>query len=140
MSVYDPKDLTRKKGIIAYLIHMIAADGTIEKVERKFVLHVGRQLQLSPTLLDEVESNIDDYVGIAPPNEQDRMSILYYLLFAMAVDGKIHQKEEELCYQFGLKLGFRESMTRDLINVMKRFLNKELPQDALLNEIKKYMN
>ena len=68
------------------------------------------------------------------------MTILYYLLFTMAVDGQIHEEEEKLCYELGLRLGFRENMTRDLINVMKRFLNKKLPQEALLKEIRKYLN
>lgn len=130
----------RRKGILAFLIQMIAADGKVERVERKFVLDVGRQLEVTPGELDEIESNPHAYKIDPPPNEQERMTILYYLLFTMAVDGVIHKEEEKLCYEFGLRLGFREDMTRDMINVMKRFLNKKLPKDALLAEIKKYMN
>lgn len=132
--------MERQKAILAHLIRMIGADGEIQRVERKFVLNVGKQLKVSPAELDEIEANLDDYEISPPPDEQERMTILYYLLFAMAVDGVIHEEEEKLCYDFGLKLGFRETMTRDMINVMKQFLNKKLPEGALLTEIKKYMN
>jgi uncharacterized tellurite resistance protein B-like protein len=138
-SDYDD-EMERRKSVLAYLIRMIAADGKVERVERKFVLSVGRELEISPEELDAIEAHPENYEINPPPEEQERMTILYYLLFTMAVDGEIHQDEETLCYKLGLKLGFREGMTRDMINVMKRFLNKKLPKDALLKEIKKYMN
>jgi hypothetical protein len=68
------------------------------------------------------------------------MNIFYFILFAMAVDGEIKQEEERFAYQASLRLGFNDRMTADLLVVMKRYLNKVMPPDALLLEVKKYMN
>ena len=134
------EEITRRKAIVSLLIKMTASDGQVKEVEEKLTSNIALQLGLTPEDIEEVTTYPDKYEMIPPPPEQDRMSILYYLLFAMAVDGKIHEDEERMCYKIGLRLGFNEHMTRDLINVMKKFLNKEIPQDALLNEIKKHMN
>ena len=64
------KALKRKKATIAFLIRMIGADGKIERVERKFVLNVGKQLKISPAELDEIEQNLDQYDLSPPQNEQ----------------------------------------------------------------------
>jgi uncharacterized tellurite resistance protein B-like protein len=134
------EEITRRKAIVSLLIKMTASDGDVKEVEEKLTSNIALQLGLTLEDIEEVTTYPDKYEMIPPPPEQDRMSILYYLLFTMAVDGKINEDEERMCYKIGLRLGFNEHMTRDLINVMKKFLNKEIPQDALLNEIKKHMN
>ncbi|MFT5167945.1 MAG: putative tellurite resistance protein B-like protein [Saprospiraceae bacterium] len=134
------EEIVHRKAIISLLIKMTAADGQVKEVEEKLTSDVARQLGLSTEDIEEVTTYPEKYEMKPPPPEQDRMSILYYLLFTMAVDGQIQEDEERMCYKTGLRLGFNEHMTRDLINVMKKFLNKEIPQDALLNEIKKHMN
>ncbi len=134
------EELIRRKAVISILIKMASADGNIDDIERKFVEDVARQLGLSVEDIDEVFEYPNKYEIKPPPPEQERMTILYYLLFTMSVDGKIDEAEEKLCYKVGLRLGFNEYMTRDLIQVMKQYLNKELPSDALLNTIKRHMN
>ena len=119
---------------------MASADGRIDLIEKKFINDVAGQLGMSAEDLDEITAYPDKYEIKPPPPEQERMTIFYYILFMMAVDGKIHEKEEQMCYKTGLRLGFNEQMCRDLIDVMKKFLNKEIPSDALLNAIKRYMN
>jgi RAB protein geranylgeranyltransferase component A len=68
------------------------------------------------------------------------MTILYYLLFMMRVDGVIDQQEEQLVHEAGFRLGFNEKMVDDLIHVMKTYLNKEIPPEVMLQQIKKYLN
>lgn len=134
------EELERRKAVLALLVKMSLVDGHIAPIERKFIHGVAQELGLDLVALEEVLTNPERYEISPPPPEQERMSILYYVLFTMSVDGVIHEKEENLCYTIGLKLGFNEHLTRDLINVMKRFLNKEIPRNALLNEVKKHMN
>lgn len=140
MSRNYKKEIERRKGIIGLLIQMTFIDGKVDDIEKQFVYGVAKELGLTTEDIEEVVLHPEDFRMTPPPPEQERMSILYYVLFAMSVDGEIHEEEEKLCYKIGLRLGFNEHMTRDLINVMKKFLNKKVPQNALLNEIKKHMN
>ena len=133
-------EINRRKAITGLLIQMISSDGDIAPKEQTLVLDIALQLGLSKEDIEEVIKSPAKF-DLQPPHlEEDRMTILYYFLFTMAVDGEIHEEEEKLCYKIGLRLGFNEHLTRDLIKVMKKFLNQKIPKDALLNEIKKHMN
>ena len=50
------------------------------------------------------------------------------------------KQEEELCFKFGLRLGFAHQMVRDMIEVVKNYAIGDIPPDELLDQIKKYLN
>ena len=68
------------------------------------------------------------------------MTILYYLLFLMEVDGEISRQEEQLVEHFGMLLGFRIELTRELISVVKSYSNRALPPEEMLKHIRKFLN
>ena len=130
----------RNMAIIAMLVKMAEADNDLDLAEQEFILDVAYQIGLNGDEIEEIFTSPNKFVLKPPRNEEDRMTILYYLLFMMRIDGKIMPKEEEMCYKAGLRLGFHHALVTDLIKVMKKYLHRELPEDALLNEIKKYLN
>lgn len=134
------EELERRKAVIALLIKMSTADGRVDELEKNFVYGVAAQLELNRDDLVDVIKDPSQFDIQPPPPEQERMTILYYVLFTMTVDGEIHEAEEKMCYEVGLRLGFNEHQTGDLIRVMKKFLNKQIPPGVLLAEIKKHMN
>lgn len=137
----DYKEIkARNMAVLAMLVQMAEADGDLDLAEQEFILDVAYQVQLTGDEVEEIFTHPKKFVLIPPRNEEDRMTILYYLLFMMRIDGKILPKEEELCYKAGLRLGFNHDMVTDLIFVMKKHLHEELPEDALLNVIRKYLN
>jgi hypothetical protein len=139
-----PEDYLQQKQhrqrIISLLLEMTEIDKKLDAREEKFILDVATHLRLTPSDMEEVKAAPEKFHFTPPSLEMERMNILYYILFAMAVDGKIEIEEERFAYKASLRLGFNERMTADLILVMKKYLNQIMPQDALLEEVKKYMN
>ena len=101
---------------------------------------VAESIGLDMFTVKEVLENPSNYRLESPPDEQERMTILYYLLFMMCVDGKIEPQEEKLIHEAGFRLGFNELLTADLIKVMKKYLTKDIPPEAMLEQIRKYLN
>ncbi|MFT4663957.1 MAG: hypothetical protein ACI8YQ_001602 [Polaribacter sp.] len=134
------KEKKHRQSIISLLLEMTASDNALNARETKFVLDVATHLKLTPSDIQEVKDNPANFIFSPPALEHERMNIFYFILFAMAVDGEIKQEEERFAYQASLRLGFNDRMTADLLVVMKRYLNKVMPPDALLLEVKKYMN
>ena len=130
----------RNMAILAMLVQMAEADNDLDLAEQEFILEVAYQVGLTGDEVEEIFTEPSKFVLKPPKNEEDRMSILYYLLFMMRIDGKILPKEEEMCYKAGLRLGFNHDMVSDLIQVMKNYLFEELPEDALLDVVRKYLN
>jgi hypothetical protein len=58
----------------------------------------------------------------------------------MDIDGVVSQDEEDLLKEFGMRLGFRLSLTTELINEIKHHAAASVPADALLRHIRKYLN
>lgn len=130
----------RNMAILAMMVQMAEADNDLDLAEQEFILEVAYQINLNGEEVEEIFTTPEKFVLKPPKNEEDRMTILYYILFMMRLDGKILPKEEEMAYKAGLRLGFNHDMVTDMIQVMKNYLLEELPEDALLNIIRKYLN
>jgi len=131
---------TLKKATLALLMQMTVSDEQIAPIEEKYIEYVAKELSVSLLDVNDIRDNPDRFDLKPPQEEQERMTILYYLLFTMRIDGKIDKREEELCYKAALKLGFNHQMVSDLIAVIKNNKGLDLPTDSLIKEIKKYMN
>lgn len=130
----------RNRATIAMLIKMVMIDNKIDPAEKKFLGDIASQLGIIQEDIATIIEKPEEFALQPPAAEEDRMRILYYLLFMMRVDGKIPPEEEKLCYKAGLRLGFNEQLTGDLIRIMKTSLNEEIPPDAMINVVKKYLN
>jgi hypothetical protein len=129
-----------KRSIIALLLRLQASDSAKHLHEFAYIHKVATHLGLNAHDVLSVEDALDDYPLRPPSNEKERMTILYYLLFLMDMDGTITKEEEQLVEQFGMRLGFRIALTSELIQVVKSHADRPLPPDALLKQIKKYLN
>jgi len=75
-----------------------------------------------------------------PETEMQRMSILYYLLFLIKIDSDVSDTEIKMVKEFGFKLGFRARLVDELTTLMKEYEGGKVPQEAMLEKIKKYQN
>ena len=126
--------------IISLLVQQAKSDEDFSRIEKRYLKYAGDQLKVSDVELARIRSNPAAYTIAPPPDEHKRVMILYYTLFMMKADQKITKEEEILCYRIGTRLGFRDEMIENLINVMRNYLNQNLPPDAMLNEIKPFLN
>ena len=134
------QDVERNRSIIALLCEMARADMEHSRIEEKYIEFVADQLGVVPEELTLIKSKPEQFPFTPPSGEQDRMTILYYLLFTMRVDRVIRQKEEDMAHSIGLRLGINPALTQDLIRVMKNNNGKDIPENAMLDQIKKYLN
>jgi len=129
-----------KRSIIAMLIRLQLSDNVKHLHEFAYIHRVAEHLGLTEEDVLSVEKALDKYPLNPPSDEKDRMTILYYLLFLMEVDGEVSKKEEQLVEHFGMLLGFRIELTRELIAVVKSYTNKAIPPEEMLGQIKKFLN
>ena len=138
--MFEEYDLAQRKSIIALLFKLAKSDDSVSNIEKLYLRDIANSIGIDSLSIDEIIQNPEAYPLKVPLNERERMTILYYLLFMMRVDGRIEKGEEKLIYTASFRLGFNEKLTEDLIGVMKTYLNKELPPDLMLTLVKKYLN
>jgi len=126
--------------IIALLLKLARKDGHFDEREFSFIVQVCKSLGVPMEEMREIQLKIDDYSFSAPKTEEERMTVLYYLLFCMKSDHVVSEEEIKLIQKMGFKLGFREQLTDDLIRTVQQHSDQKLPPDLLLKSLQKYMN
>jgi len=126
--------------ILKILLHTSLADGELSKEEFSYLVHVANLFHIDPEELRNMYSDKSELNEILPRDEQDRMNILYHLLFMVDADKIIADKEISILHHFGFKLGFSESMINDFILTFKHYDIDDLSPNAMIDIIKKYKN
>lgn len=133
-------ELALKKYIIAMIVQEAQADAHFSTLEKRYLSFVAKDLGISEAEVAAIRLNPGNYEIAPPQNEQERMNVLYFLLFMLRSDKEISKEEEALCHHIGFRLGFRRELISDLINVMRDCLDKEIPPHAMVDRIKTYLN
>ncbi|MFZ1705053.1 MAG: hypothetical protein WAT79_11960 [Saprospiraceae bacterium] len=126
--------------LLKILTHLAKVDGQLNEKEFAYLAHVCEKLKVSIEEIRHAVLSTEELNEILPSDEQDRMMVLYHLLFMMDADKIVDEKEEKMIYHYGLKLGFSEYMVRDFIDVFKKYDLDDLPPNAMLSIIQKYQN
>ena len=125
-----------KHALVKLLLMTAKSDGDFDHREKRFILHVLKLLGLTSDDLKDPQ----DIDNVYPESEQMRMTILYYLLFLIRSDRTINHAETDFVKKMGLQLGFNTKMVDKMVDVMKKYLDEDLPKEALLDSIKPYLN
>ena len=126
--------------LISILVHLSFSDNHFDTSELSYILNVGRHLGVGDHI---VESMIKDPYVVdiqIPEPEEDRMTILYYMLFLMKIDRKINEEERGLIHHYGFKLGFSRAQIDDFLDLMAHYKDSRVPTDEMISIIKRYKN
>lgn len=139
MDWLNKNDDDLKSSILNVLIELSRVDNEVSGKELLYILDIGKLYNVDQ---EEIRKLLYEPKGpvVIPTSEKDRMTILYFMLFLMKMDGKVLPQEENIIFHYGFKLGFNESLIREMIVVIKEHLGKKLPPDELIKRVKKYLN
>lgn len=129
-----------RAAVISMLLRMMEADGHTDRTEYLYILKVAYEMGMTQGDIAALTPEDLNRKGKMPESERDRMTILYYLLFMMDMDGIITPEEESLIREFGYILGFRIDLVADLIRVIKNHHTGGSPTDEMLDTIRTYLN
>lgn len=134
------EDIEKKKSHLLTVLMMIDADDDEHAHEVRFIYEVGERYGFSPDEVDELRKNPYDIGYELPTEEVERMNLLYDMFFTMKIDGSINEDEANVFRTIGKLMGFNQLMLEDFIQVARQYVGQPIPEQALLNIIRKYMN
>ena len=132
--------LDQKQTHILTLLMLAEADDRDHVNEIRFINNVAGRIGLSESDVQEIDKHPERLTFSLPESEEDRMTVLYDLLFLMKIDGDVAEEEKELVRELGVRLGFRISMVEEFIQTIAKYVGQQVPSNALLDIIRKYMN
>jgi len=138
---WDSLDTEEKnKAILKMLIYLSKADAHFQDQELGYLSYFCRNTRLDPSLIETYKDTSYDIYHVLPNDEQSRMNILFHLLFTLNADSVVHEDEERTIYKLAFRLGFGENITKDFIQIMKTYPIQKLPNEVMINVIRKYSN
>ena len=140
MDFYSSFDENIKKSYLLMLIKIEEADNKIDINEEAFIEYIAGKLGLTEKDINEIRRHPAKFEFKLPDNVDDRLRIFYSLLYMMGIDGEIQEREKEMCRKLGFRLCINPVLVDDLIDIMVRNLNKRIPEDQMVNAVKKYLN
>lgn len=139
MNLDELGEAAKKENILLIMISMSKVDGVIHDNEMLYILQLGLSMGMTEADIRDISVRQNPALFV-PASEADRMTIFYYLVFLIKIDGEISQEEKDMMYHFGLKLGFNHLMVSNIIRVVQANMGQKLPPDAILKEVRKYLN
>jgi len=122
------------KRVVYYMIQMAEADDHFSADETQYLYDIADANDIDARVIFTGDK------GLKPKDELDRVTILYYLIFMMKLDGKITSSESVMLRKAGLELGFRPSMIEEFIHLAVLRVKDRIAPNELLDIIRKYQN
>jgi len=130
----------KTKELLSALIQLSKADNYFDEFEFTYLLKVGRHIGLEDEVVETMIKQSKKLPLTIPKNEEERMTILYYMLFLMKINNIINDEEKELVHHYGFKLGFSANMIDDFIRLMENSGQRKVKTTDMIKVIRKYQN
>ena len=131
---FEHQYLTYKKNHIRNLLALARADGHMHEKEIKLLYKIGKRYGLKERQITTlIESEEKCSINI-PDNHNDKMDLLYDLIWMVHADERIDKNEIDFCEDVVRQFGLKKELVKWLI---KLFDNDKPPAQEEWEEIKK---
>ena len=108
----------KKLAFFQNLLLVATADGYVDKMESDFLVLIGDQLGLTEEDTKPIADNFATLSFIVPEDGMQRTVELQTLVMMMLQDGKLSQKEYQLCLDYTRRIGYSDDMLNDMVRTL----------------------
>ncbi|HEX3009641.1 MAG TPA: hypothetical protein VHO90_18700 [Bacteroidales bacterium] len=121
----------------ANLVRLAKADGILDDSEHQYLYKLGKRINMTPEEVDVFISKPLTDAFIPPFELEEKFEQLHDMIAVILADGTIDQAEKKLCRSFIIGLGFEDSKTDKIIEVITRLINEKLDHDTAFERFRK---
>lgn len=130
----------KEEELIRVLVSLSRSDDDFNAREFAYILDVAVKLGMDKDRFEALVRDQAEPEWQSPPSEHERMRIFYYLLFLMKIDREVRDEEKDMIHYFGFQLGFNRAMINDFVDLVSEYKDERLPEQEMLDIIRKYNN
>ncbi|NDK55605.1 TerB family tellurite resistance protein [Pontibacter fetidus] len=105
----------KKLSFFQNLILVATADGYVDEMESDFLVMIGDQLGLTEEDTTPIADNLATLSFIVPEEGLQRTMELQTLVMMVVQDGKVEEREYNLCLDYTRRIGYSKEMLDNLI-------------------------
>lgn len=117
------------------LLEMAVADGHFHESEKELIKNIAKQNGISDTQLAEIQSNPGKVRFEVPTDAKEKFHQLFELVQMMTIDKHVHSNEQNLAQLFAVKFGYKHSVARELVEVIRENIKNGSTADETLKRV-----
>jgi uncharacterized membrane protein YebE (DUF533 family) len=110
----------KKLSFFQNLILVATADGFVDSMESDFLVMIGDQLGLTEEDTSPIADNLPTLSFIVPEEGMQKTVELQTLVMMVLQDGKVEDKEYQLCLDYTRRIGYSKDMLDGLISDLSK--------------------
>jgi uncharacterized tellurite resistance protein B-like protein len=134
MAWFEGKDAKQRKSALVTVLRVMLADGKIDAREQVFLAKVAGRLGIKEKEFKKVLANPSAVEFHPPKDDKERICQLFDVILMMLADGRVDQREMELCIHAASRLGFRTSTVPTLVNGIVQKINQGAAREQVATE------
>lgn len=115
-----PKDKKIKLEHFANLVAVAYSDGYLEAHEKQFLSERAEEYGLAAEDVKKLFDMAAELKFVVPQNDEEKEEQLSDAVYMAMIDGKVHEKEYDLCLKIAQKLDFRKKDLDYVIELTKQ--------------------
>lgn len=121
----------------ANLVRLAKADGIIDDSEHQILYKLGKRINMTHEEVDVFISKPLTDAFIPPIELEDKFEQLHDMIAVILADGNIDADEKRLCRSFIIGLGFDDSKTDRIIEVISKQIAENMDHDTAYEKFRK---
>jgi len=139
-NIFNDFEINVKKSLVSLLIKLSEADMVYMETEIVFIKTIGIKMGFTVDEIKEIKHHPESFDFELPDNMEDRMLMLYNLVYLIRVDGDMNNAEKELLKKLGLRLYLNPALLDDILFLVDKYNGMSIPREELQMHILKYQN
>ncbi|HOQ05119.1 MAG TPA: hypothetical protein PKY88_07905 [Anaerohalosphaeraceae bacterium] len=124
MSWFESRSTKEKKSALKNAVAVMMSDGEISDSELAMLAVICRRLGLNLRVLKEILKNPEKIHFVVPRDNQEKIFQLIDIVFMMMADGKVDDKEMNLCKAIASGFSFNPAIIDRLLTAITESIQK----------------
>jgi len=127
--------------LIHTLLHLAQVDGNVSGSELALIYKIAIEKGLSMFEVEQMIQNPpQEAAELSELSKDDKFEYIYTIILMIKMDGKLDEREYEMCTKYASLLGYDKNVISELMNLIKSDFDLSDNKEALKKEVQSFLN
>lgn len=139
LDFFSANDRKKEKNYLKQLFLIGLADGSLDDIEKQYIISVGARFNISASEIEEMIRNLkpEDVKYQMPRNAGERFYMLFYLINLIRADGEIHAHEVKVAENIVMRLGYAPDTVTIILQTIEHNQSQNISVEETYQHLKK---
>lgn len=130
------------KEYLKQLFLVALADGSLDDVEKSYILSVGKRFNIPADEVEKLSQDIkpDDIKYKLPGNAEERFFLLFYLINLIRANGEIHPHEVKVAENIVMRLGYAPDTVAIILQTIEHNQERNISVEDTYQHLKELLS